>query len=68
MTHEHEGAGSSKHKHLYQNIAFLLRKVKAILCKSANLFRKRKDVPVLVPICVSSCQPTVCHIGETEAV
>lgn len=37
----HEGAGSSKHMHLYQNIAFLWRKVKAILCKSANLSRKR---------------------------
>lgn len=41
MSWRRHGAGSNKHMHLYQNIAFLLMKVKAIQCKSDNLSRKR---------------------------
>ena len=64
----HEGVGCGEQMHLYQHRAFLLRRVKASLCVSANLSRKSSDVLLIVPICVSSCQPIFSHIGETEAV
>ena len=48
-SHKWVGCGKQMPRHWHR--AFLLRKVKASLCRSAKLSRTRSDVLLLVPVC-----------------